>query len=72
VLLLTAIIHWMLTRHAAPHSLFVRLGRPDALMDFIQPVMNDRLSFGALAVHPNNQVVCRFGAMKVGVMAVTE
>jgi hypothetical protein len=72
VLLLTGIIHWLFTRDAVHPILVVRCPRRDALMDFMEFVVNGGLSLLVLLVHPNDQVVRRFGPVEVGVVAVTE
>jgi hypothetical protein len=41
-------------------------------MDFMELVVKGSLSFRVLAVHPNDQVVCRFGSVVVGVVTVTK
>jgi hypothetical protein len=62
----------MFSRRASHHILLVGHGRNDALMDFMELVVDGSLSFLMLAVHSNDEVVCRFEAVEVGVVAVTK
>jgi len=55
-----------------PHILLVSRGRNDAVMDFIQLVANGSLVFRLLPVYADDQVMRRFLALVVRVVAVTK
>ena len=57
---------------ASHHIFLVRPGRDDALMEFMELVPDGSLLFLVLAVHPNDEVVCRFDALEVGVVPVAK
>jgi hypothetical protein len=57
-----------------PRDLILAVGgrRNDALMDFMEPLVNGSLLCRMLAVHPKDQVMRRFEAVEVGVVMVAE